>query len=446
MFIDSIKFNSKIKVLFLLIACICLFFSVSCIHAADVDNGVNNQSAVDINTLDDGNVAISDVSEVSADSFVVNASHPKFHNHLSDKSHFGNKDKKSLCGSCVNSSDLRHPHKSIKILCSNFEKSKLNLETSIDSNMICCSVGSIHTLGAGSQKLIALNVEKAINSDIIGQNTTSSFKNAVLLDSQLTSKCEPCCCGECQCGNDCNHYEKVLGNASVIAANGCGDDVTYSYTAGYNHIKSTANEEILLRFRNLDEDEIESRCNLINLTAFNCTQNHSEAEGEFTGFSAPSNMNTNGDFAIDYSNSLYDFAQFDCNINDFYSQKLDIKDYNLEYYMFTNPDIIVTRENTLAKTYTLTSNHCPNFDAKTAFNPTIFLNDLQHVFNKKLLASNCISQDNYIPSQFTVFYQNDFMLNCGACKSDRQTPINLSFDESAFPVLLVYGGAEKCLI
>ena len=466
MFIDSFK-CSKIKPLFLLIACICLFVSLSCIHAADIDDGIKNQTTGDVNALDDGAVEInieknissgntgemlgetpnqktSDMSGISYYCLIMNNRHPINHNHLTEKTHFGNKDKKSDYGF----SDLRQDYK----ICSNFEKIKHHPKTLDDSHKLCKKgIAGAHTHRMGFQKLIALNIENVIKNDIFGQlrkDTPNSFKKVMHRDSHLTKKSEPCCCRDCKCTHHCHHDVEVISNGKVILSGDCGDDMTYSYNTAYKHINSTANEGIVFRFRDLDEDEIENR-NLINVTAFNCTQNQPGNEKEFAGFNAHSDLDLNGDFALICSNSFYDSKQSDCSINDFYSQKLNIKDYNLEYYIFTNPDIIIMKANVnLAENHTLTSNHCPNFDVKTAFNPTIFFNnDLQVVFYLKSLASNNIKEDNCIPSDFTVSYQNDYlMLNGSVCKSDGQTPINLSADESACTVLLIYGGTERCLI
>lgn len=288
MFVDSFKCR-KIKPLFLLIACICLFVSVSCIHAADIDGGINNQDTGDFNALNDEEVEIYAVEDIfpddigdvlnetpnkktshmsrgSADRFIIHNHHPINHNHLANKTHFDNKDKKSDYG-FYNS---RHSDMSEYEICSyfeksgyhpktfdnsHFEKSEFRPRTLDDSHKLCKkSIWDVHKHRGGHHKLIVPNIEEAIKSDIPDQlwaDSTNSFKKAIVQDSDLTKKSEPCCCRDCKCGHDCNHDVKIISNGKVIVGNDSVDDVNYSNNAAYNYITSTANEEIIRLFQKL---------------------------------------------------------------------------------------------------------------------------------------------------------------------------------------------------
>jgi hypothetical protein len=154
------------------------------------------------------------------------------------------------------------------------------------------------------------------------------------------------------------------------------------------------------------------------------------------GYAVPSNVNLGGEFALDLADLLYgDLSRFDCNelnIDDEYPQA-DIEDYNMEYYIFTNPDIIIEKANV---------NVLPKYQTKTIPYTNHCLNDLDanstklnlHNFNIELSLGYCITDDNYSPIETTLFMLTK------ACKSD------LPFvGQMEFSFYDISGGIARCI-
>ena len=228
--------------------------------------------------------------------------------------------------------------------------------------------------------------------------------------------------GLCEHG-DCSHDMKgnIKYNA-VVAGEGIGDYMVHSY--GYYTQICTAS--VMIVPRNVDEDETRIR-NLKSILAIDCSQGLSESncEGNLTS----SGMDMNGNAVIDYADSLYNNSSgfdYDGLKVNLYCDRLDVTDYNLEYSIIANPDLIIANSSTgcrdaydFSATGTLTFNNniykrCSKyFDARNtitetlAFNNSFLGNDCncESAFSMELPIIDCIVDDNS-SSNATIFCIN----------------------------------------
>ena len=138
------------------------------------------------------------------------------------------------------------------------------------------------------------------------------------------------------------------------------------------------------------------------------------------------------------------FSHIGLDIGSLLSQDLDIKDYNLEYYIFTNPDIIIERADITAKANTLIFNSYINHCIKT-FNNS-FLTDYQILW-----AFKHIIEYNYASLNITTFLlpvslkcEIDYFYNGHAENLDDNHL--LSGDESAPAIIFVLEDLKKCFV
>ena len=463
------------KPFFLLIVCICFFVSVSCICAADgddamlasqstMDDGIDDNCNLPIADLDNSQDSCSSDMQVSADDSIV------FKNHTSpvkNESHFANGDKrptrnmsdkampqpknphnpKKVMGfrgladdsiGAMSRPQPRHPHDDRPLY--NHESHAGNAERE----------HTPHSVSPDAERPDVKRTE--INTDIarhIYANTTKSFDMAQTHDTKVTMKSEVCMCHDGKCDSKLNHHHhhsdcavcREISPDSLIS-----NDLTCSYSYFYTQI-NTASEDII-RSRNLDEeneldDEKNRRFKSIQVHVYGHDINQPIGENGSSTPAEPSHMDLDNASADLFCG---DASQFNCiglDIDGLYALDLDIKDYNLEFYMFSNPDIIIKANiSSLPKTNALIFNtdfyHCPeNADAKS--NPDSYL-----IFTYEL---SPISQDNYAPtfSQDVSLLNemNDLML-IKTNGFSGQSPVNRVPDENA--ISYIFGGILRCLI
>lgn len=158
--------------------------------------------------------------------------------------------------------------------------------------------------------------------------------------------------------------------------------------------------------RNVEEEEIIiiKNSNFKNMLTINSNQNLNQtAEDDLTDDYNATNTDidtSNGDLAIDYTDSLcLDVTQLDYNgLEITLDYNVNIKDYNIEYYIFTNPYIIIQEPDIkLPMLHTLNfNNHCSNFE-KTTIDLNSILADcnIETDFNKTTaFPSYSIEADN----------------------------------------------------
>ena len=451
-------YDSKIKPLILLIVCICFFVSASCIYATDVDDDVaciqctiedgiddNLESLPNIMEDENPNQDTSDgTGSSAADSNGNHSSQAK------NKTHFSHGDKRLNRNVTLNANSHskdpfankhsvdKHPIDDATRNAKSQHAREISDHRQYASYESQLSQETCHQDAArsGSEKTI-------IKTDAVSQiyaNNTDAFRKAAGHDSGLTQTSELCRCGDCQCGHRCSHHCDEEIHASRIPADALiSNDLTYSYNYFYTQINTAS--EGLIRYREVDEEELmdEQTRRSANIPVFVYTHDAITSD-DLTNQSEPSHM----DFDAELTDSLYgNVTQFDSiglNIDGLYALDLDIKDYNLEYYMFSNPDIIITAD--LQKANTLIFNtdfyHCPeNADAKNT--STHYL-----IFNHEL---SCISEDDYADfyrKALSLLDDNENTLMLIRANSSRHSPVNLSDDGCAFS--LNFGGIERCLI
>lgn len=450
--VKKVTYNSRIKPLLILIVCICLFAGASCVHAADIDDAqAGNQSSID---------AASDMSAPAmdaGDSIQTNhISEPSNETHFSDdceKSDFGvhgNDSEKHINPFCMVHEDDCDDHINSGLkLCGDDSDNQFDsmLMAFLDSSDMGfksafrvygdsfdeCIKSVQMTMGCGCEKHIKSNPnfhkihacgEKIKHNSKRAQHNNSlaheylkcekqspdiAFVNAIgthMEDTIIKADFTTCQCtnstgssvketshdcgvtgqssSSCCENENCSCYVDMKNGEVMI--NEIGDDSTCCCNDHYAQFNTTVGEETASsRSRNSKgQDTCQS------------------ADG---GYAIPSNANLEGEFALDLADLLYgDLSRFDCNglnIGDEYPQA-DIEDYNMEYYIFTNPDIIIGKANV----YEL-----PKASTKTIYNTNHCLIDLDayptnfnlHNFNIELSLKKCITDDNYFPIETTLF-------------------------------------------
>ena len=452
----KITYDSKIKLLFLLIVCICFFVSASCIFAADNDDGLANDSNIVEESIDDQSVIISDAvinetadSDMSDNHSAANVHDSKNHGFNStNKTVSLHHDKKSVDhvikkaklsndrqtfsknSDLSGSEDARHHHK-------NLHGERLTSKRP-DRN----DAGSHHRQHVCTQQTAEPDVAKTeIKTDVISRlcaNTTDSFTAAASHNHKMTEESEICWCGDSRCGHNSNHHshDEVYNN-SVSADSLINNDMTYSFSCFYSQINTAS--EGLIRSRNGEEEFMDEKNQ--NSILFSSDV----AELENANHDGPSHMDLNINLTDSFSSDLAQLESIGLDIESLYSTNLDIKDYNLEYYMFSNPDIIIKADIfNLPKTSTPTFNtdlhHCPeNADVKTILDSYLF-------FNQELSA---ISEDNFCHKAFSLSDDNEInlmLIAVSAAGFEGHSPFILSNDGNVLSFLLNFGGIQRCLI
>lgn len=458
----NVTYNSRIKPLLILIVCICLFACASCVHAADIDDAqMGNQSSIDAASdmsgpaVDAGNsIAISNISESSNEThFSDDCERSDWDVHGNDSERHINpfcmvheedadanieqalmfcgddSDNQLLmfCGCSLSDSFKSAPDehendfdkcvkstikdcgdifdecvKSILGVCGidcekhiksnpNFHKIHARGEMAKHDNSSNHEIlkGAEQAPGIAFEKSIGTHMEdtiiKADFTTCLCANFTGSSEKETSHDCGLTGQSQ-CSCSEnenCSC-------DVEMGNGKVMI-NGIGDDSTCCCNDYYAQFNTTAGVEETASSKSRNSKG-QDTCQSVD-----------------DGYAVPSNVNFEGEFALDLADLLYgDLSRFDSNglnIGEEYPQA-DIEDYNMEYYIFTNPDIIIGKANVyeLPKTSTETiynTNHCLNDIDANSTNLNL------HNFNIELSIENCITRDNYFSIETTLFMLNE---------------------------------------
>ena len=362
----------------MLAAFICLFSTVSCIYGADIDDDIiDDFSASDIDDLAEDRVEIissSDDSEadipptyensydMSTNSIILidddSISNNKTHfNHYDGKSHSDKIINKSGHGSKKSSFDEHdldfdenHNHKTPKYDVDVIKPHNTNV---INADMIIpFKENAAHKFGHNIKPL-NINADKTIH---FKGNTTHASRHASCHNCELTDESEFCWCNKGH--HDCNHCLHSIESNGVI--------MDYDNLANSFNAKINTSCIVVLSSGNDDEEENRNRY-----------MNHAV---DFQNQDKTSNIGFNNDLSDSSYVNFTEFEYCDLNIDSLYTLDLDIKDYNLEYYLFTNPDIIIVNKanveniHLFSKTNTFSfNNHClKNFDMEFTIHPTTF--------------------------------------------------------------------------
>ena len=392
----KITCNSKLKPLFMLFLCICIFACASCVNAEDVGDAVSD-SQMDFVGMDISESAVSDENLDAAndvlDYIVIN-----HHSHSSNKTHFSHKDKKFR-----NDSDANHHGHSIHKNGTGGVKHHHKGSHHSDRPM------SHHRTERHTDYGDVQN-EKSIRTDISAHIFNNATKSIITgsHDSKFTGQSEFSCCR-----HGCSGHSFEVDNRNAVISRNIEDGSAYSrgdYYVQFNTavLADGSPNSKNRSFRNLNEWYV------LNITSDVDWDGELRASTEDTFYGSPAGEVHGG-----------------LNIDSLYSE-LNVNDYNMEYYIFTNPDIIVKAQATenfagLAQTNIL--NHRLNFDAKTTYFYDSFSWD-------------CIIEDNYALFNTTFSKKANFMLmEVNTLISSVQSPVILS-DESANAFLLIFGGIK----
>lgn len=380
--------------LLILIVCICLF-SASCIYASDVDEDLAiNQSTIDIDDLnaekEDASIIIDD-DQNDVDLISCDASNQSQETNLSEAQI-----------SIINTHSVIKTTDSIDLL-ENNSLSKIN-PLHLYHNDVCLSMPGDDLCLWNSQANTDIQTKNVYNK--LSDNDFNSI--SINYDSKLIKDDE-----FCLNHGKCNHNLNTdIGESIYDDGDNLSNDLTYSYNMHYSTQINTNRCNITLPRTVEDEKIIILRNNNFkNLLTLNNNQYLNQ-----TGFNDDLNDNniTRGDmFNNDLNNDCHDL--FYINVIEFNfnalkltlnSSELGIKDYNMEYYIFSNPYIIVRESNfNMPITNTLTfNNHC--LSAKISLNSNNSIYDV----NQKL--STCTVRDNYESINNTVFCENTAQLFC----------------------------------
>ena len=272
------------------------------------------------------------------------------------------------------------------------------------------------TQGTAPIMIMENNIIKTDFGTRICVNSTYSSSKLTSHDCQMAGHNNSLCRENEYCSHDVAIYN------DEVTINIIGDDSTCCYREYYSQFNTTAGnwESAGSRSRN--------------------SKDRDTHQSGYEEYIIPSNRNLEGEFGIDFADQLFDdFTRLDCsglNIDVGYPQA-DIEDCNMEYYIFTNPDIIIEKANV---------NVLPKTTAKTICNTNHCLHDLdanstdinQLDFNIELSTENCIAHDNYFPTETTFFDNHE-------SSHKDNLPFFMSGDDFGFP-FNNFGGIKKCLI
>ena len=268
------------------------------------------------------------------------------------------------------------------------------------------------------------DAERTVASDQLYCDATNRLVKSTAHNADLTKESELCACSD---AGSCHEDDCPLCGMDDSTDSFTVNDASYSCSNFYTQINTAGAS--LVRFQEEDEEELIDERALKSTEKFISSPYADETAGN--GEYSQTNLN------ICLTDSLYgdasQFAGIGLDIEGLYSPDLDIKDYNLEYYMFSNPDIIIN-----ANIYSL---------PKT--NTSLFNTDFYRCHENpdaKTTESPCVSEDDYADFYYRPLSLNDNEQdNLNLIKADGtgHSPINLSCGQ-AFSSN--FGGIERCLI
>ena len=393
----KITFNSKLKPLFVLFACMCIFACASCVNAADVDDALAN-SQIDFGEADISMYAVADdtsYTDSSADSYAIyvpDSGVINYHSHSGKKTHFSHKDKKFGNDSSAKHHGHRH-HKNVTYGDNmHHHKRSHDMDTPVPHQE-----ADEHAYYGDVQN------EKIIKTDISGHIFNNATKSARTTSpvSKMTEQSEFSCCED-----NCSSHSSGIDSINAIICRNINDDSAYSYEDYYVLFNTTASAEGIVSSKNQNSRNREEN-HILNI--------NSDMDWDDTLI---------GDCSDPFYYSHAQEGHDGTNIDSKFSE-LNVNDYNMEYYIFTNPDIIVKKANS-NENFTLTNsntlNRCPTLDAKTTY------------FDSPIL-SGCIT-DNYVLFNNTFYKKSNFMLLKSNVLSSVQSPVNLA-DGSAITLFML---------
>lgn len=438
----------KFRLLLVLFACICLFLSISCIYASDdIDATVwNNFSDVEDNALiDEADISANPCDEISDDT--SHHKNPRDIDGVKEKPHYEHGIKKPV-GPRDGAKSALHK-KPINVTGG---KVKPHHERFFNDNQftgfgkkteecpfIISGVSKDSPFIEG--QINYENPEKAINNNVEGiwiannhvkrensLNFNNSVYNAVKLDSKTVEDMF-CCCKEGQCNHNLNteiHYDqKIIDGENIlnddnVNVDDSSDDLAYSYNRDAQIINFRLATVSILGSCKEEESNNSRNCNFKRTISLNQELGQVNVEYSFKNLSSDLGMNAE-------NLSVYS-TNCDSNINgleiNLISDKLNVEDYNLEYYIFTNPYIIVDN---LSFKNTPINNNIQNhsFNANQTTSPSINQNNsilnIETIFNKEFLIKNCSVNDyrEFLIKNFIVYnyYGKLSALDCTLIKN-----------------------------
>ena len=401
----KLTYNSRmIKPLLILIVCMGILASMSCICAADIDNAVgNDQNSIDINALDeqesvepaqtgiDTNIDVaadvSNESDMSADSYMThhhknpeNVSDAKIIKHMCCHRHTGN-------GTHIEKVSGGDSLKCSKEIYQSNAGEREILPGSINVNY-CTPNGDCDNTVDIENAWIAID-------NHIPLNFTGSINNAMTHEHEMTEG-GTCCCDDCKCGH--NMHAHVHEHSEIIPDGAVNDDFTYSYN---NFTQINNHRLVVIGIRDSGRQgtgDLRNR-NVKSLQNLNCSRNLIDDGNDLRDYGDIGGA-MNCHLACNCTDSMHSGLSLALKIS-LNSNELDIKDYNMEYYIFTNPYIIM--KNIGVEYIPLNNNienHC--FNSPKA-NKTI----ASTVNYNHSLFNDCITPDNHGPSDLTSIFSTD---------------------------------------
>lgn len=355
----------------LLIACICLFISLSCSYAIDIDNATSdNQSTM---VLDD-DAGISQNMTMNQTPSKGTCSMSKISTDLVIRNHVGSKDGSDFS----RYNDFRH--KSFSKLNDSIEDSSLmDLETDNAMFDYNYNVDKEFALES-SPNTMTISVEKVVNKDTF-QNICYDIEslNGMASYDGMTSQADFCMCGDRHCD-----HEGIIHSNRIIDGDHINEDFEHFYNSIYIQLNVVCCEVAMFRDVKKGDDD-ENQC-FNEVFIFNGAHdmNQSEDEDVLGGFNSLLDMGLD---ACLVDSVYWNFTKFGCmdfDIDMLHCNYLDINDVYLEYYIFTNPDIISIESlniDLLKFNTTIFKNsfyHCPAFDLKNIIHFFVDSSDIFH--------------------------------------------------------------------
>ena len=317
----KITYNFKIKPLLLLIVCICFLVSASCIYAADNDTVEADDVSTIVDEADSSPTLCMLGQTFQNTSYLKTADSVDHGSNSSGETNFEHKLDSSNHQSDFNLNEKTHQNNPL----SDYKIFNNNLNYSAIP----------HDLGIKDDNLRAdsgltqgLNEDKYSDHDVINGNIHSS--EGIVKHNDFASS---------------NYYANQIYTVSFpVILNSRNNPEDYETQRKEEYLRNISSGDIIP-----DVTEFEEITDF-NITGLNLTQ----------------------------------FASVDLDLGDLYSQDLDIKDYNLEFYMFSNPDIIINKadiillDNNLQNLNTLlfktNFNHCLTIDEGNFYPISAFYN------------------------------------------------------------------------
>lgn len=464
-----IRNSGNFKPLLMLIACMCIFISASCIYAADIEDayGNINHSTTYIDALDDDKSAEQTVTDLDSDADNsanaidtisndiahhknlkkdVNGQKAKLHhkhNHKNPVNHTtGIKAMPHLKDANITDAHMWHHHRhhheipniDDELVGFNGDTGEKNIdlqkEDIVQNEDLANDIEAKENIPhENSKKAITNNINKILISCNVFDNHLSQnsikISSPVSVDPKMV-KNEFCCCQHCQC----NHklHADIHSNDRIVIGND-NDDLEYSYSC---HAQTTNSRAVVINLSVSNEENPYQRSrNLKNVLSIDCSMELGQ-NGENSIKNHGGNMDAN-DLSVNCTDCDFNHNALEINLN---ADELDINDYNLEYYIFTNPYIIIKNANQTTATIT----------------PNNSISNIETIFNQ-YPSIECITDDNYGLSDYTLnittFFETASPIEVDTLKIISDNVLSLILQSpnnpSAQTIILILGEYKRCL-